>query len=575
MPFRIKTKLMVAFLAMLIPFAAISALDYLAQRAFHRNTAYIEHMAGEIALLSEISLGIDRLLMPANDYLITGDPEERVEFRRIADEIDKRIEALDAYPAMSGHGAEGFFFRLLGFSPAKTAHDEEGFLKELKEAFGTVREKGERILSIESPVGFTGGGSLMKDMDLSGHRLISGPIYMHTEAHRADLSAAVKASGVLWQRSSSMLAGSFVFLMAAAAFFALFYARLFVRPITVLRDGTGRLASGDLGFRISVKTGDEIEDLGRSINAMAERLGNFYSQLEYEVRERTSELRFEHDKLMNVFNAMEDGVYIVNRDYEIEYVNPALIREFGPAEGKKCYEYFHGRREVCPFCPNDRVFAGETVRWEWHSTKNDRTYDLVDTPVRNPDGTVSKLEIFRDITTNKIAEEALKESEERYRTMIETSNDLIWLVDAYGKVVFANRKCSEMSGYSMEDLIGKTSYDFVLEEDVPRIKESIQRAFNGVSDSYEARVKGRDGRLVYLSVNSAPFYKEGMIAGKIAFGRDITSMRTSEKAMRERIEELERYMKVSVQREFKIQELKEEIARLKGGGSGEGGDGLA
>ena len=109
----------------------------------------------------------------------------------------------------------------------------------------------------------------------------------------------------------------------------------------------------------------------------------------------------ERDNLISILGAMQDGVYIVNKQYDIEYVNPVLEEEFGSVEGKKCYEYFHHRREACPWCRNQEVFAGETVRWEWYFSKNQRTYDLIDTPVNNPDGSVSKLAIFRDITERK------------------------------------------------------------------------------------------------------------------------------------------------------------------------------
>ena len=119
-------------------------------------------------------------------------------------------------------------------------------------------------------------------------------------------------------------------------------------------------------------------------------------------RKRAEEaLRTEHDKLKQIFEAMDDGIYIVNQDYDIEYVNPVLIADFGPYEGRKCYAYFHEREEVCPWCKNQDVFAGKTVRWEWYSFKNRKTYDLIDTPLRNIDGTISKLEIFRDITDRK------------------------------------------------------------------------------------------------------------------------------------------------------------------------------
>jgi PAS domain-containing protein len=122
-----------------------------------------------------------------------------------------------------------------------------------------------------------------------------------------------------------------------------------------------------------------------------------------ERKQAEEEVALEKENFINIITSMEDGVYIVNQQYEIEYVNPALEKEFGPHGGKKCYEYFHDRKEVCPWCKNPEVFAGKTVRWEWYSFKNQKTYDLLDTPLRNPEGNISKLEIFRDITERKRA----------------------------------------------------------------------------------------------------------------------------------------------------------------------------
>ena len=109
----------------------------------------------------------------------------------------------------------------------------------------------------------------------------------------------------------------------------------------------------------------------------------------------------ERNKLRSVFEAMEDGVYIVNQQHDIQYVNPVIEKDFGPWQGCKCYKYFHDRKKACPWCKNEQVFAGKTVRWEWYSTKNQKTYDLIDTPLKIPYGSLSKLEIFRDITERK------------------------------------------------------------------------------------------------------------------------------------------------------------------------------
>ncbi len=121
-------------------------------------------------------------------------------------------------------------------------------------------------------------------------------------------------------------------------------------------------------------------------------------------------LRHEKDKLINILDAMEDGVYIVNHNYDIEYINPVLKKTFGLPKEDKCYAYFHKRKSVCLWCKNKEVLTGKTVHWEWYSSKNRKTYDLIDTPLNNPDGSISKLVTLRDITKRKKMEEQLQTS---------------------------------------------------------------------------------------------------------------------------------------------------------------------
>ena len=114
-----------------------------------------------------------------------------------------------------------------------------------------------------------------------------------------------------------------------------------------------------------------------------------------------------YNLLKGILEVIPDGVYIVNEKCDIEYINPVVKREFGAVNGRKCYEYFRNRKEVCPWCKNAEVFAGKSVRWEWHSLKNGKDYELFDTPFKNADGSISKFEIFHDITEKKLADEKL------------------------------------------------------------------------------------------------------------------------------------------------------------------------
>jgi PAS domain-containing protein len=109
-------------------------------------------------------------------------------------------------------------------------------------------------------------------------------------------------------------------------------------------------------------------------------------------------LRQEWVMFKAVMDGMSEGVYIVNRQCDIVYVNPPVVSEFGTPGERKCYDYFHGRESSCPWCKNDQVLAGQTVEWEWTSPKSGRLYRLRDQPMQRPDGTMLKIEFFHDIT---------------------------------------------------------------------------------------------------------------------------------------------------------------------------------
>jgi signal transduction histidine kinase len=153
-------------------------------------------------------------------------------------------------------------------------------------------------------------------------------------------------------------------------------------------------------------------------------------ELESRVEERTTELahanlalQAEKNKFLGILDQMREAVYIVNPQYEIEYTNPAMEREFGPVIGQKCYQYLNGPAAViCPECKNTAVFDGKSFFGEWTSSKNNRVYDCFEAPIVTQSGIKGKLKIMHDITVLKDAEAELLS---RHRQIERLSSELL------------------------------------------------------------------------------------------------------------------------------------------------------
>jgi signal transduction histidine kinase len=123
---------------------------------------------------------------------------------------------------------------------------------------------------------------------------------------------------------------------------------------------------------------------------------------EIEVRKHAEEMLLsERDKLGGVLNAMGEGMYIVNKDFVIEYQNKILQERFGDLVGKKCYAKYMKSNKPCTFCLSRKTMASEKMRHTEAIFSDGRNLDLVFSPFSDVDGATKVIVLVRDITEKK------------------------------------------------------------------------------------------------------------------------------------------------------------------------------
>jgi len=221
-------------------------------------------------------------------------------------------------------------------------------------------------------------------------------------------------------------------------------------------------------------------------------------------------LQAEKNKLQSLMDAMADGLSIQDKDYNIIYQNePSKIGAGRDCLGEKCYQAYENRDKVCDGCPVEKAFKdgkSHTAERRRVSPSGKVTFwENTASPVRNAQGNiVSCLEITRDITERKQAEEALADEATRRRILIDQSLDGIVVLDENAKVYEANQKFAEMLGYTPEEVRELHTWDW----DTQWSREELLEMGRNVDEAglrVETYHRRKDGSTidVEISINGA------------------------------------------------------------------------
>jgi PAS domain S-box-containing protein len=142
--------------------------------------------------------------------------------------------------------------------------------------------------------------------------------------------------------------------------------------------------------------------------------------------------------------------------------------------------------------------------------------------------------LVRDVSSRKQAELALRQSEERFRNLVETSNDWVWEVDQQLTYTYSSPRCFDILGYTPEEILGKTLFDLMPSEEAKRVAEIFEviSAQQQPFQCLENTNRHKNGRLVILESNGVPIFDaDGCYCGYRGMDRDITDRKQTEASL--------------------------------------------
>lgn len=127
----------------------------------------------------------------------------------------------------------------------------------------------------------------------------------------------------------------------------------------------------------------------------------------------------------------------------------------------------------------------------------------------------------------------------RYKELMDSISELFFIYDLNGRITYINRKCSDMTGYQPDELVGRYVWEFVVTRHRSRFIEEMQlRLIQGETSSYLIKIEHRDGSERIFQVKASPIYRKGKLQGEMVLAEDVTESRDMEKALRRSNENL-------------------------------------
>jgi PAS domain S-box-containing protein len=249
-------------------------------------------------------------------------------------------------------------------------------------------------------------------------------------------------------------------------------------------------------------------------------------------------LRSSHEQFLTVLDSIDANVYVSDiQTYEILFMNKHMRDTFGhDLIGQTCWRVFRHSAEPCNDCTNKKLLDDKNKPtgvyvWEGKNPVTDKWYINYDRAIKWVDDRFVRLKVATDVTELKKAEDALRDSEEKYRTILHSIEEGYYEVDLAGNLTFFNDALRRNLGYSKDELIGMNNRQFMSAETAKRVYETFSTVYKTgkPAKAFDWQMFAKDGtqKIVELSV-SLMRDSEGQPTGFRGVGRDITERKKAE-----------------------------------------------
>lgn len=288
-------------------------------------------------------------------------------------------------------------------------------------------------------------------------------------------------------------------------------------------------------------------------------------------RKAESALRSTVEDLRAIITNSADAMVILDRKGCIQFVNPAAESLFNMPESEMIGKLFgfpivlqepvdmYVIREFRRFVAVEMRMV--EVQWKarpsylltmrdvtWHVKQEEelaQTKDRLEAEAedRSRDLVEACHSLRSEVAERKRAELALRESERKYRQIVELANEGICMVDKTAVIRFVNPRMAGVLGFRQEEMIGKPIYNFVDPDFVATQRYVLQRRKQGISETYDGSLLKKNGSKLMAIVNAAPLFDEDeSYTGTVAMYTDVTGRRKSEEDLKEAKAQAELYL---------------------------------